>query len=112
MEKDNRIKIENDGFVYNDVQYECARAIKRDKKIILQQAASYKKEFDEMYDKNTLRADSVRLTFNEKNEPIFGMVLYIINYKEGRHGRYACGEYYPISSKALEPNIYQGSICW
>lgn len=112
MEKNCEIKIENDGFVYNNVQYKCARAIKRDKEIILQQAVSYKKEFDELYDKNTLRADSVRLFFNEKKEPIFGMVLYIINYRKGRHGRYACGEYYPIFMKALEPDIYQGSICW
>ena len=112
MEKNIEIKIENDGFVYNNVQYKCARAIKRDKEIILRQAASYKKEFDELYDKNTLRADSVRLTFNEKNEPIFGMVLYIINYKNSDKGRYACGEYYPIFLKALGPDIYQGSICW
>ena len=31
MEKNSKIKIENDGFVYNNVQYGCARAIKRDK---------------------------------------------------------------------------------
>ena len=46
------------------------------------------------------------------DNPIFGMVIYLIKYKDGSWERYACGGYYRFYADALLPHPYQESICW
>lgn len=50
--------------------------------------------------------------FEYNNTPQFGMMIYVIDYKSGFNGRYACGNYYPIYDEVLIPHFFQGSICW
>jgi hypothetical protein len=100
-------------FEYNDKTYDCSHAIKRDIKMILQEAEeSHKDSFDTLYDRHSLRADKVRIFLDEKDNPIFGMVIYLIKYKDGSWERCACGGYYPFYVDKLVPHPYQESICW
>lgn len=106
--------IKENGFDYLGEHYDCRFAIKRDIKLILQEAeTSHKDTFDERYDRNTLRADKIRVYLDEQNIPIYGMIIYIIDYKNENCGRYACGGYYPFefNNSMLIPHPYQESIC-
>lgn len=105
----------NNGFEYQGKHYDCHYAIERDKKMILQEAeTSHKDNFDEFYDRNTLRPYKIRLYVDDNNIPIYGMVIYIIDYKKEQMSRSACGGYYRfvIDNTVLFPHPYQESICW
>lgn len=107
--------IKDNGFEYLGNHYDCQSAIKRDIKMILQEAeTSHKDTFDILYDKNTLRADKIRIFVDEDNVPIYGMIIYLIDYKEGNNSRCACGGYYKFefNNSVLFPHLYQESICW
>lgn len=105
--------IVNDDFEFNGKTYNCTHAIKRDIKMIIQEAeASHKDSFDKIYDRQSLTPDKVRIFLDEKGNPIFGMVIYLISYKNGSGKRTACGGYYTFVKNTLLPHFYQESICW
>ena len=113
--KYDTIKIKDNSFEYLNKQYDCSFAIKRDIKLIIQEAEiSHKDTFDELYNRDSLTPQKVRLFLDDKENPIYGMIIYTIDYKNQNIKRTACGNYYPISnwSDSLEPHFYQGSICW
>lgn len=107
--------INNNGFEHGGNHYDCQRAIKRDVKMILKEAeTSHKDTFDELYDRNTLRADKIRIFVDEDNIPIYGMIIYLIDNKKENYSRFACGGYYKFEfdNSMLLPHPYQESICW
>lgn len=107
------IEANYNGFEYNNIHYSCSEAIKKDKKLILNEAeTNHKNDLDNFYNKETLRPTKVRLYLDENNTPQFGMMIYVIDYKSDFNGRYACGNYYPIYDEVLIPHFFQGSICW
>ena len=113
--KKEEYPIKDNGFEYLGKYYDCQFAIKRDVKMILQEAeTSHKDVFDELYDKSTLRPDKIRIFVDKYYVPIYGMIIYLIDYKEGDNSRYACGGYYPFvfEDLVLYPHPYQESICW
>ena len=114
--KEEEYSIINDSFEYNGKTYDCSYAIKRDIKMILNEVEeSHKDSFDKLYDRQSLKADKVRLFIDDRQTPIYGMIIYTINYKNQSMKRTACGNYYPVwvlSKLALMPHPYQGSICW
>ena len=100
-------------FEYDGKMYDCSYAIKRDTKLIIQEAeTSHKDSFDELYDRGSLKADKVRIFLDKEDKPIFGMVIYLIEYKDKSWERWACGGYYPFFDDKLFPHPYQESICW
>ena len=105
-----------DCFEHLGKHYDCHHAIKRDVKMILQEAeTSHKYTFDKLYDRNTLRPDKIRIFVDEDNVPIYGMIIYLINYKEENFSMCACGGYYrfvEFDNSVLLPHPYQESICW
>ena len=106
--------IKDNGFEYLGKHYDCKLAIERDIKMIFQEAeTSHQDTFNELYDRNTLRTDKIRIFVDENNTPIYGIIIYLIDYKDGG-GRYACGSYYPFEfdNSMLLPHPYQESICW
>ena len=111
--KKEEYPINGDGFEYLGKHYDCELAIKRDIKMILQEAEiSHKDTFDELYDRNTLRADKIRIFVDGDDVPIYGMIIYLIDYKEQNNSRCA-----PISRKHLlvkekrYEKVYTISIC-
>jgi len=107
--------IVNNCFEFDGKTYNCSYAIKRDIKMILQEAEiSHKDSFDELYDRSTLRPDKIRISVDGNNVPAFGMIIYLIDYKEEHNSRYACGGYYifELNNSVLYPHPYQESICW
>ena len=106
--------IKDNGFKHLDKYYGCQFAIERDIKMILQEAeTSHKDTFDILYDRNTLRPDIIRVFVDENNVLIYGMIIYLIDYKEGNSWRLACGGYYRFAFNSLFlPHPYQESICW
>jgi len=111
--KEKEYSIVNDSFEYNGKTYDCSYAIKRDIKMILSEAEeSHKDSFDKLYDRQSLKADKVSIVLDEEDKPVFGMVIYLINYKNENSRRFACGGYYPFWETALFPHPYQESICW
>ena len=113
--KKEEYPIKDNGFEYLGKHYDCQFAIKRDIKMILQEAeTSHKDTFDELYDRNTLRANKIRIFVDVDNIPIYGMIIYLINYREQNNSRYACGGYYRFvfDNSVLLPHPYQESICW
>ena len=103
----------NGHFVYDGKSYDYTPVIERDIKMILQEAeTSHKDSFDELYNKDSLKADRVHIYLDKEDKPVFGMVIYLIEYKDGSCKREACGGYYPIWQKLLMPHPYQESICW
>ena len=100
-------------FEYGGKTYDCSYAIKRDTKLIIQEAeTSHKDSFDKRYDRETLKPKEIRLFTDEEGKPIYGMVLYTIYNKVGNYERFACGGYYPFLDNELFPHLYQESICW
>lgn len=115
--KKEEYPIKDNGFEYLGNHYDCQFAIKRDIKMILQEAeTSHKDIFDKFYDRSTLRPDKIRIFVDKDDErvPIYGMILYLIDYKEENNSRCACGGYYRFGfdNSALLPHPYQESICW
>lgn len=115
------VRINLNEFEYGGVKYNAELAIKKDKKLIINEAMeSHGESFEKEYDKDSLTQDHVKLYIDDKNEVIYAMIIYLIKYKEKREnftGRYACGNYYPIYKAStgknfLEPHPYQASICW
>lgn len=103
----------SDTFEYKGVIYACSSAINKDKELILQEAeSSHKDTFDKEYSRDSLRPSKIRLFVDDKDLPIFAMIIYIIDYKNGSCGRYACGNYYPFYEENLVPHFFQASICW
>ena len=104
--------IRDNGFEYLGTHYDCEFAIKRDIRMILQEAeSSHKDEFENFYDKDSLVADKVRLFTDDSNIPIYGIIIYKI-YNTSGYWRCACGNYYPVNGAHLEPHFFQASICW
>ena len=100
-------------FEYDGKTYDCSYAIKRDTKLIIQEAeTSHKDSFDKRYDRETLKPKEIRLFTDEEGKPIYGMVLYTIYSKVANYERFACGGYYPFLDNELFPHPYQESICW
>jgi hypothetical protein len=113
--KKKEYPIKDNEFEHFGKHYDCHYAIKRDIKMILQEAeTSHKDNFDEFYDRNTLRPDKIRLYVDENNIPIYGMIIYAIDYKKEQMSRCACGGYYrfEFDNSILMPHPYQESICW
>ena len=114
--KKEEYPIKDNGFEYLGKHYDCQFAIKRDVKMILQEAeTSHKDVFDELYNRDSLTPVKVRLFIDDRGEPIYGMIIYTIDYKNQNVKRTACGNYYPVwtlSELALMPHPYQGSVCW
>ena len=105
--------IVNNHFEFNGKTYDCTCAIERDIKMIVQEAeTSHKDSFDKTYDIQSLAPNKVHIFLDEKGNPVFGMVIYLIEYKDKSCKRYACGGYYPFWDKKLFPHPYQESICW
>lgn len=105
--------IKENGFEYLGVRYDCKFAIKRDVEMILQEAeTSHKDEFEDLYDKDSLRPVKVKLFTDGDNIPAYGMIVYKIYNKKDNYWRTACGNYYPINDYCLEPHWFQGRICW
>jgi len=107
--------IKNNGFKYLGKHYDCHYAIERDVKMILQEAeTSHKDTFDKLYDRDTLRPEKIRIFVDGDNVPIFGMIIYLIDYREENNSRCACGGYYKFEfdNSVLLPHLYQESICW
>ena len=113
--KKEEYPIKDNGFEHLGKYYDCQFAIKRDVKMILQEAeTSHKDTFDKLYDRSTLRPDKIRIFVDENNVPICGIIIYLIDYKEEHKSRYACGGYYifELNNSVLYPHPYQESICW
>jgi len=110
--KKEEYPIKNNGFECLGTHYDCQMAIERDIEMILQEAeTSHKDTFDELYDRNTLRPYKIHAFVDENGIPIYGMIVYIVDYKEGG-GRHACGGYYPFFREEIYPHPFQESICW
>ena len=111
--KKEEYSIKNNGFDYLGNHYDCQFAIKRDIKLIIQEAeTSHKDTFDKLYDRNTLRPNKIRIFVDEDDVPIYGMIIYLIDYREENDSRCACGGYHPFWDNKLFPHPYQESICW
>ena len=113
--KKEEYPVKDNGFEYGGKHYDCKFAIKRDIEMILQEAeTSHKDTFDEFYDRNTLRPDKIRIYVDEDDVPIYGMIIYLIDYKKEQMSRSACGGYYPFEFgySTIYPHPYQESICW
>lgn len=113
--KKEEYPIKNNGFEYLGKHYDCHFAIKRDIKMILREAEiSHKDTFDKLYNRNTLRPDKIRIFVDENDVPIYGMIIYLIDYKEQNCSRSACGGYYRFAfdNTVFLPHTYQESICW
>lgn len=103
----------NEHFEFDGEIYECNYAIERDIKMIVQEAeTSHKDSFDKIYDRQSLAPNKVHIFLDEKGNPVFGMVIYLIEYKDKSCKRYACGGYYMFFENNLWPHPYQESICW
>ena len=103
----------NNNFEYDGKTYDCSYAIKRDIKMILNEAEeSHKDSFGKLYDRESLKADKIRIFLDEEDKPVFGVVIYLINYKNENNKKYACGGFYQFWETALFPHPYQESICW
>ena len=107
--------IKDNGFEYLGKHYDCHHAIERDMKMIIQEAeTSHKDNFDEFYDRNTLRPRTIRIFVDRDNIPIYGMIIYVIDNKKDQYSRSACGGYYgfEVGSSVFYPHPFQESICW
>ncbi len=111
--KEIEYPIKDKHFKHNDTSYDCSHAIERDIPLIINEAeTSHKESFSEFYDKQSLKASKVRVFLDEKDNPIFGIVIYTIYNKKSNYNRLACGGYYKFWRNILLPHLYQESICW
>ena len=114
--KQEEIKIENDSFEYMGKTYKCKVAIIFDTDLILKEAEESHPDYTELYNKETFRPDRIRVFINERTEElVMGMIIYLIDYKNSKTSRTACGGYYPIYTgtlNSLSVLPYQYSICW
>ena len=113
MIKQEEYPITDNGFTYLGNRFDCKYAIKRDIKMILQEAeTSHRNNFDEFYDRNTLIPHKIRLYVDENNIPVFGMIIYKLHQKKDDYWRSACGGYYTFWDNNFFPHPHQESICW
>lgn len=114
--KQEEIKIENGCFEYMGKTYSCEVATIFDTELILKEAEKSHPGYTELYNKETLRPDRIRVFIDERTEElVMGMIIYLIDYKDSKTSRTACGGYYPIygdSLNCLSVHPYQYSICW
>ena len=114
--------LNSEEFEYNGIKYDIRQTVKVDTRIIKKSAEeSHKDYFDRLYKKSIIPS-FIRIFLNEKDEPVFGMLIYYCEYQDWYKekafgtGREACGNYYPIENingkYYLEPHPYQASICW
>lgn len=76
------IPIKDNGFEYLGKHYDCQFAIKRDVKMILQEAEiSHKDTFDELYDRNTL-SDIGGIIF--VLSPLVLVILFYLRFKDSK----------------------------
>ena len=112
----NEIKIIDGKFEYLGKVYDCKYLIERDKKNILREAdESHKDEFDELYDRDTLAPLNCRVYLDNNDRIVYVMIIYTVDYRDGKCKRTACGDYYPmcdLGNNKLFPHPYQASICW
>ena len=113
----NEIEIIDGKFEYLGKVYDCKYLIERDKKNILREAdESHKDTFDELYDRNTLAPSKCRVYFDYNDNIVYLMIIYTVDYRDGKCKRTACGDYYPVCNNfgenTLFPHPYQASICW
>ena len=112
------IEVIDGKFEYNGETYDCSHLIKRDIKTITREADdTHEGVLDSLYKRDTLQPYKVRAYIDDKGLIAYLMLIYSIDYKEGRARRTACGDYYPVSNMGksdilLLPHPYQGSICW
>ena len=99
-------------FEYRGEKYDCQVAIETDIELILRNAEiSHKEDFEQLYDKDSLKPDKVKLYMDNNQNPMYCMIIYTINYKNNI-SRLACGNYYPIHDNKIYPHPFQASICW
>ena len=111
---------ESTGFIYNGDFYDCKLLTAFEKLQILTEAEySHKDEIDNMYDKDSLKPQRVKLYLDSNDEIMHLMVVYEILYKDHSNGRYACGAYqvsknfFQFEGKTVVGyHHYQDSICW
>lgn len=112
----NDIEINDGKFEYLGKVYDCKYLIERDKKNILREAdESHKDEFDKLYYRDTLAPLKCRVYLDDKDNIVYLMIIYTVDYREGNCRRTACGDYYPLcdlGNHNLLPHPYQASICW
>lgn len=116
----NEIEIIDGKFEYLGKEYDCKYLIERDKKNILSEAdESHKDTFDKLYDRDTLTPSKCRVYLDNNDKIMYLMIIYTVDYREGKSKRLACGDYYPVISfdenpqfHTLFPDPYQASICW
>lgn len=112
------IEIIGGKFEYHGKTYDCSYLIKRDIKTITREAEdTHKGVLDNLYKRDTLQPSKARVYIDGNGTIVYLMIIYTIEYKEGRTRRTACGDYYPVSDRdesglLLFPHPYQGSICW
>lgn len=113
--KTEEIKMNSDSFEFNGKTYDCTLIVIKDKDLIIKEAEeSHKEALYTLYERDSLHPDYVRLFLDDNDNPLYLMVIYLIKYRDNKHGRYACGNYYPINKEShyVIPHPYQGSICW
>lgn len=107
-----RIRINKNEFEYIGVTYDCEYAIQKDIELIFDEAKKSHPDFDKIYIADSIKPKEINIYFDDEGKPIFGMIVYIIDYKDNSGGRLACGGYYPIGEKTVNVHPYQYSICW
>lgn len=107
-----RIKINNNKFEYMDVAYDCEYAIEKDIELILDEAKKSHPDFSKLYVVGSIKPREINVYFDNEGKPMFGMIIYSIDYKDILTFRIACGGYYPIGEKTVNIHPYQYSICW
>ena len=112
----NDIEIIDGKFEYLGKVYDCKYLIERDKKNILREAdESHKDTFDKLYYRDTLSPLKCRVYLDNNDKIVYLMIIYTVDYRDGKCKRTACGDYYPecnFGENVLFPNPYQASICW
>lgn len=106
-------------FEYCGKKYDCDFAIKKDIKLIIKEAReSHNGVFEKLYKVKSLRPNKIKIYFDDNRTPIYGMIIYLIDYQNAINSRLACGNYYPFHKYKdediyrMEPHPYQASICW
>lgn len=111
--KTEEYPIEDNKFEYMGKTYDCSYGVERDIPNIIREAeTSHKEHFEETYVKESLKPYKIRLHLDRNEEPLFCMILYVIDYKRGISKRTACGDYYQIYNGKVFPHPFQASICW
>lgn len=106
------IRINGNEFEHIGMVYDCKYAIQKDIELILDEARKSHPDFDKIYVVDSLKPEKIVAYFDDKGKPVFGMIIYTIDYKDNSSSRLACGGYYPINETGLSIHPYQYSVCW